>query len=256
MDDISNKKYLSKRFTIRCICLTLMFLAGSIFAVVILEPFWLNILKDKIIFDVQNLNATEADFLNTLINTNKVHTADFVFERMIHFYESLITIIVGISAVFGVIGYLYIKNSHQRDIYEGIHSLFNSHIGINLLENIITTNAKKHFTSEFNKSLNDGELKNLQVITQNNAEEIETILNRLNIIETQLEKIPSSINADTNKIEVSPNDPQKEIIIPEKYNNIAIEVDTEKDILTESVIYEKSKEEPGSPNLSIRKGDI
>ncbi|MBR1680250.1 hypothetical protein IJ707_00500, partial [bacterium] len=128
------------------------------------------------------LTNEEVTFIHNLISTNKIHTADFVFERLIHFYENLITIIVSISAFLGIIGYLYIKNSHQRDIYDGIYSLFNSDMGLNLLKDIINKDAKKYFEAEFNKSLNYGDLKDLQIATQNNSEVNEEILKGFNYL--------------------------------------------------------------------------
>ena len=52
-------------------------------------------------------------------------------------------------------------------------------MGLNLLKDIINKDAKKYFEAEFNKSLNYGDLKDLQIATQNNSEENEEILKRL-----------------------------------------------------------------------------
>ena len=120
MGNDENKEYVSKRFWIRCICMILVFVAGIVFSFVLLKPFWLDIIQDKIIFTTNELTNEEITFIQNLVSTNKIHMADFVFERLIHFYENLITIIVSISAFLGIIGYLYIKNSHQRDIYDGM----------------------------------------------------------------------------------------------------------------------------------------
>lgn len=226
MNTGENKKYMSKRFWIRCICMVLVFISGIVFSFVLLKPFWLNIIQDKIIFTTNQLSNDEINFLHGLISSNKIHTADFVFERLIHFYENLITIIVSISAFLGIIGYLYIKNSHQRDIYDGIYSLFNSDMGLNLLKDIINKDAKKYFEAEFNKSLNYGDLKDLQIATQNNSEENEEILKRLNIIETQIEKLSDNKAIDTEKIE-EPQINQSESIAKGHNSDVAVEIDTE-----------------------------
>ena len=205
--------------------MVLVFIAGIMFAFVLLKPFWLGVIQESVLFDVNNLTAVEQNFLQDMINENKIHSADFVFERIIHFYENLITIIVSISAFLGIIGYLYIKNSHQRDIYDGIYSLFDSKMGLNLLNDIITTSSKKYFEAEFNKSMNYGDLKALQVATQNNSEENEEISKRLNILETQIEKLSDNKNIDTEKIEETLQN--IEVKQEKKHDvDVAVEIDT------------------------------
>lgn len=226
MNNDEYKHYVSKRFWIRCICLVLVFIAGIVFSYIIMKPFWLDNIQNKIIFDTNNLTNVEIKFLENLISENKIYTADIIFERLIHFYENLITVIVSITAFLGIIGYLYIKNSHQRDIYDGIYSILNSDMGLNLLNDLINKNAKKYFDAEFNKSLNYGDLRDLQVTTQTNSEENEGILKRLNIIETQIEKLSKNKKIDTEKIEATI---LKQDTSSQKthQNEIAIEVDTE-----------------------------
>ncbi len=246
MDTGENKKYVSKRFWIRCICMFLVFIAGVVFSFVLLNPFWLDIIQDKIIFTTNKLTNEEVTLIHNLIYTNKIHTADFVFERLIHFYENLITIIVSISAFLGIIGYLYIKNSHQRDIYDGIYSLFNSDMGLNLLKDIINKDAKKYFEAEFNKSLNYGDLKDLQIATQNNSEEKEEMLKRLNIIETQIENLSNNKAIDTEKIEEQqPN--QSEFIAKTDNSDVAIEIDTE------NTSFNINKQEANNAEQEIKK---
>lgn len=222
-----DKGYLSKRFIIRSVCLALVFVCGVVFAFIILEPFWLETIQNKIIFNVDNLTERELKILQGLITSNKIHTADFVFERLIQFYEHIITILVSVSAFLGIIGYLYIKNSHQRDIYDSTNSLFNSEMGLNLLRDLIQTKGKDIFDAEFKKSLNDGELKTIQVRTSNAIEEIEGMLKRLEIIENQFEKNNYNTSSENVLVEdnIECNNLEKNLSSNDD-DNIAVEVDT------------------------------
>lgn len=237
MNNHFDKHYVTKRFWIRCICLFGVFVSGVVFCWVLLEPFWLNIVKDKIIFDVNELNDDEIVYLNSLINANKLHTAEFAFDKIISFYENLITTIIAISAVFGVIGYLYIKNSHKRDIEDGIYIFCNSKYGENLLKRHAEENSKIFFSRLFNESLNDGELKTLVIKNAQNsdditkiADDINKILARLSIVEDKTDKINTfqneiiEFNEDGNLSSSLPK--SLDNFIPDSMEDSAIEIDT------------------------------
>lgn len=177
-----DKNYTSKRFWIRCFCFVAIFVSGMIFMALILQPFWLNIIKDKIIFDINNLSRSEQKFLNSLIMANKIHTAEFAFDRIVHFYENLITIILGLSAFLGISGYLYIKSSHQRDIEEGIYSFSNSKQG----ESILKAISQNFFKEAFNRALNEDVLKGIIENNAQNTDDIDNILKRLALLEDNL----------------------------------------------------------------------
>lgn len=240
MNNGFDKSYVTKRFWIRCICLLLVFIAGGVFSWIILEPFWLNIAKDKIIFDVQNLNNQEVIFLNSLISANKLHTAEFAFDKIISFYETLITIIITISAAFGIIGYLYIKNSHQRDIEEGIYSFCNSKYGESILKAHAQNNAKEYFSQAFKESLNDGEIKVLSINVAQNSDDInklskdlDEVIKRLTEVEEVLEQsetityeeLSISENTETEP-NVNKNDIEENLIEKTLREDVAVEIDT------------------------------
>lgn len=241
MNNGFDKSYVTKRFWIRCICLLLVFIAGSIFSWIILEPFWLNIAKDKIIFDVQNLNNQEVMFLNSLISANKLHTAEFAFDKIISFYETLITIIITISAAFGIIGYLYIKNSHQRDIEDGIYSFCNSKYGESIFKAHAQNNAKEYFSQAFKESLNDGEIKVLSINVAQNSDDInklskylDEMIKRLAMIEDILERSKPLTDEElsiSENTEIEPNIYKNEIeenlIEKTLREDVAIEIDTD-----------------------------
>lgn len=243
MDSSYDKKYLSKRFWVRCVCLTLVFVAGCVFGWIVLEPFWLNIAKDKIIFDVQNLNNQEIAFLNSLISANKIHTAEFAFDKIVSFYETLITVIIAISAAFGIIGYLYIKSSHQRDIEDGIYAFCNSKHGENILKTHAQSNAKEYFSKAFKESLNDGDIKEVFVSAAQNADDIaklskdiDEVIERLIKIEDIIEKsdfltyeeISLNESIDGAKQNINKNENIEEILLEKTFKEeVAIEIDTD-----------------------------
>lgn len=178
-------KYLSKRFLIRCVCNFLMFFSGVCFCLVILTPFWSNIIHDRIIFNTQNLTQQEQNFLNLMISNDKLHTSEFVIERLVDFYETLITILIWISALGGIGGYLYIKCSHQRDITEGIQDYITSDVG-----NLVIKKQIKEQVSEFVvESLNSGDLKDISVRNAENTKDIEELLSKNVELEERIENL-------------------------------------------------------------------
>ncbi len=264
-----DKNYVTKRFWIRCICFLLVFVAGCIFSWIILEPFWLSIAKDKIIFDVQNLNNQEITFLNSLISANKLHTAEFAFDKIVSFYETLITVIIAISAAFGIIGYLYIKNSHQRDIEDGIYSFCNSKHGENILKAHAQNNAKEYFLQAFKESLNDGDIKVLSInVAQNSdyinklSKDLDEIIKRLTKVEDVLENSKSltydELNINENIIETEQSSDESDLeenIIEKTFGeDVAVEIDTDNiqkdnsDKLKETVISDKQTEDTCGDN--------
>lgn len=241
MNNGFDKSYVSKRFWIRCVCFLLVFIAGSVFSWIILEPFWLNIIKDKIIFDVQNLSTQDITFLNSLISANKLHTAEFAFDKIVGFYETLITVIIAISAAFGIIGYLYIKNSHQRDIEDGIYSFCNSKHGESILKTHAQNNAKEYFLQAFKESLYDGDIKDLLIRVAQNADDIsklskdlDEIIKRLTRVEDTLEspkrltheELSINENIGENESKENKNSLEENIIEKTFEDETAVEVDT------------------------------
>lgn len=189
IDDIKN--HTTKRFWIRCFCLLIVFIAGVLFTILVFQPFWLNILEDKIIFATQELTKEETEILTKLIAQNKIHVAEFAFERIIGFYEQLITWTIGTFAVFGILGYLYIKNSHIRDIEDALFSFCSSKTGTQVLQE----NARKYFLQAFKKSLTEGALNDLSANVAQNMEDInklskdmDVLMERLSNLEENMEK--------------------------------------------------------------------
>ena len=266
-----DKNYITKRFIIRCICYACIFIAGVVFCWVLLEPFWLNIMRDKIIFDVNELNNEELRFLQSLITSNKLHTAEFAFDKIVSFYENLISIIITISTLLGVIGYLYIKNSHHRDIEDGIYAFCNSKQGEIILINHAKENSKEYFQKAFNESLNDGNLKNLVVSSAQNSEDITKLSEDINKILLRVSNIEESIDNMNFKSEdviaidenVCHNDSDYGVttieedveISIENNDDCAVEIDTDTSVVSNNQNEECCQDDSNAQNSSLNGGN-
>lgn len=102
--------------------LLFIFAVGVGFAIcsMLLCPFAIHILHDKVIFDVNSLTSVDEKYLLTLLHEGKIHTANFAMEQIVQFYQTLLTTMVGLGTLGGFLGFLYIRNSHTRDIREGL----------------------------------------------------------------------------------------------------------------------------------------
>ena len=199
MIDKNCNKHAIIRFWLRMLCFFLVFIAGIAFCWILFEPFWLDVVKDKIIFDTNNLTNQDVKYLHELISANKMHTAEFAFDRLIQFYEHVITIIISFTAGLGIIGYCYIKSSHQRDIEEGIYSFCSSTHGKNILKEYIKEMAQDYFKESFNRALNEDVLKGIIIANAQNSEDVDNILKRLTLLEESI--IEKGIQ-DTGKINI------------------------------------------------------
>ncbi|MEI8390371.1 MAG: hypothetical protein WCG23_10870 [bacterium] len=144
---------------------------------VFLEPYAIRLLEDRIIFGVQNLSAEDLKYLNKMIVLKKVHTGDFVLERIIGFYQTLLATVIGIAALGSFVGFLYIRNSHKRDICDEIE------------KEISSDSTKKIIETEINKILNAEDLK----VKVDNIAELEDRLEQVekiaNILSEQIDRI-------------------------------------------------------------------
>ena len=175
-----------KRFFMRALVVILAFFLGFIFYSLLIEPFALNLLKDRIIFDVQKLSLEDVKYLNKMIVLNKIHTGDAAIGSIINFYQTLLTTVIGISTLGGLIGFLYIKNSHKRDICEGIQKEISSEYGRYVIE--------KEMSRLLNIERESGDLKlqsdNIEELDKR-LEEVEKLTNILseNIDEIQNDRV-------------------------------------------------------------------
>ena len=134
---------------------------GVIISYFFILPHWSTILHNSIFINSENLNNNESEILSSLIAQNKVHTINFVIERLVGFYETQIQYLIGIFAIFGMIGFFYIKCSHRRDITEELQDYMNSKTGILILQNIVQEYIKDEkikpiVDNAFNKERNEG----------------------------------------------------------------------------------------------------
>lgn len=160
---------------------TLFLLVLIVFLLVVLTifcPFATNILADRVFFIQNDLNQKELIQLTDLIKTKKIFTGEVIFGRIVSFYETLITYLLGLFSVSGILGYIWIRKTSKTEIRDEIcsqmmSSFFNEHI-------------EMHVQKTFSKEKNSGG-------------ELYEIIDRLENVEKRMEFLENSINntADT-----------------------------------------------------------
>ena len=168
-------------------CIALGVFIGSYLII----PHWSTIIQKSIFLNMDNLEKGELDMISSLVAQNKIHTLDFIVERLIHFYETQIQCLVGFFAFFGLVGFFYIKFSHRRDITEEIHEYLNTNVGKLILIDIVKTylkneNIKPLVQEVFNKERTDGDLAEIYNDISDIQEEIPDIKSKIEeILEEQ-----------------------------------------------------------------------
>ena len=135
-------------------------IVGAVLCYYFLMPHWATILHNSVFLDNKNLSSEELETISTLVTQNKIHTLDFVVERLISFYETQVQHLVGIFAIFGMIGFFSIKCSHKRDIAEELQEYMNSNTGKLLLQNLVkdyikNENIRPLVDEAFNRERNE-----------------------------------------------------------------------------------------------------
>lgn len=173
-----NKNEIKKQEIDKCkeICNTLkillwvaIILIVLIIGVAFICPFATEILAERTIFVQNDLSEKELKSLISLVETKKIYTIDFVMERMVSFYQLLITYILGLFAITGFFGYLYIKNSNKADIQDEVLRTVHSQI----FSDLTNIEVKKIFSEE---KKTGGELYKI-------GEYIENLVSRVEFIE-------------------------------------------------------------------------
>lgn len=200
------------RFGIRCFTNVACVLVGIILGLYIIMPHWASIVQNSTIFDVNKLNKEDLKILNLMVAHNKLYTSDFVVGRLIEFYEILVQTLIGLFALFGFLGFMYIKYSHRRDITEELHDYMNSHTGKLIFQDLL-----KDYIKEDNiKPLVEETFNN----ERNSGGDIAALIEDTEILKEQVENLLSEQTNMSERIDsmiTSNND--SEIIIPEDIDN-------------------------------------
>ncbi len=132
-------------------------------------PFATTVLAERTIFTINELSNKEFNDLAILVKNKKVFTGDFVLERIISFYELLITYLLGLFAVGGFLGYVYIKKSYKADIKDEVFVMMTS----DFFGKLTNEEIKKIFSEEKKAG---GELYKI-------SNDIENLISRMEFIE-------------------------------------------------------------------------
>lgn len=169
------------RFAIRCIVNIACVIAGVFIGIKWLIPNWADIITNATIFNVNNLSDKDISILKLMIEQNKLHSADIVVTRLISFYELLIQFLVGLFALFGILGFIYIKFSYRRDISEALQDFIDSKAGNLVLQNMFEeylkkTEIKPIIEEVFNKEKSSGDIASIIEDNTQIHEQLEQII--------------------------------------------------------------------------------
>ena len=138
-------------YTLKAVLILLALLVTILIVTCALNPLMSEISTNNVIVEVQKLSSKEQQFLSNLLINNKIHTQEFMFERIISFYELLITYLIAFLGIGGILTFLYIRLSHRIDIREEISNAF------------ISDYVKQLMSAELGKLINkekeEGDLK-------------------------------------------------------------------------------------------------
>ena len=172
---------------------TLYFIALLIILLLVIAyicPFTTEILAERTIFTIDKLSQKELNDLTNLEKNKKVFTGDFVLERIISFYEMLITYLLGLFAIGGFLGYIYIKKSYKADIKDEVFVMVTSEV----FEKLTHQEINKIFSEEKKEG---GEVYKI-------CNDIENILLRVEFLESAINNEDIVIKAKGKKIKSSP----------------------------------------------------
>ena len=129
----------------------LLWVIAVFLIIAIAVPIVSETITQRVLVSIDRLNGLDAKIVISQNENIKIHTMDFFVERIVSFYETLITFLIAIIGLGGILSYLYIKHSHLYETREEI-------------ANFIETQTFKGLMSrELEKLINiektDGELK-------------------------------------------------------------------------------------------------
>lgn len=143
-----------------------------IVAVSFICPFATEILAERTIFVQKDLTEKELNSLISLVGAKKIYTIDFVMERIVSFYQLLITYLLGLFAFTGFLGYFYVKKSIKADIQEELLNAVHSR----MFSELINLEVQKVFSKE----KDGGELYKISGYIENLVSRVEFIENFIN----------------------------------------------------------------------------
>lgn len=181
MESISNDIKETKKYPIYNFFLYIIAIALSILILAaILCPLASQVIADHVIFSTKNLTNEETKFLQDLIQNHKIYTGNFIFERIISFYEILITYLVGLLAVGGILGYFYVKKSYTSEIREEVFC--------SLTSNIFSDSTARQLEKIFSKEKEEGgELNKI-------SNDIDSLTQRIDFLEKAINNKTDTID--------------------------------------------------------------
>ena len=154
--------------------LIISILLVTIIGIAYICPFATEVLAERTIFLQNELTEREISTLTSLIKANKIYTVDFIIERIVSFYELLIAYLLGLLAITGFLGYLYIKKSNKADIQDEVYTIVHSRT----FSDLTNIEVKKIFSDEKKEG---GELYKI-------GGDIENLISRLEFLEDYINK--------------------------------------------------------------------
>lgn len=83
-----------------------------------ISPNFVNILSSKYIITDNNYDAQTSQTLNLLISKGKIINASDVYNNMLNYYNTLITVLIALMGVFGIVSWISIqgKIKHESEL--------------------------------------------------------------------------------------------------------------------------------------------
>ncbi len=158
--------------TLKILLWVAIILIVLIIGVAFVCPFATEVLAERTIFVKDELFEKELKSLISLVETKKIYTIDFVMERIVSFYQLLITYLLGLFALTGFLGYFYVKKSIKADIQEELLNAVHSR----MFSELINLEVQKVFSRE----KDGGELYKISGYIENLVSRVEFIEDFIN----------------------------------------------------------------------------
>ena len=155
-------------------------------------PFASEVLTERTIFVQKDLTEKELNSLMNLVRAKKIYTIDFVMERIVSFYELLITYLLGLFVFTGFLGYLYIKNSNKADIQDEVFNTVHS----SMFSDLTDIEVKRIFSEEKKEG---GELYKISGYLENLVSRVEFIEDFINNEDITIKVKGKSTQSTTSK---------------------------------------------------------
>lgn len=104
------------------ISVAIFFLFLLILSIIVLvnhiSPNFINLLSSKYIMTENNYDAQTSQTLNLLITKGKIINASDVYNNMLNYYNTLITVLIALMGVFGIVSWISIqgKIKHESEL--------------------------------------------------------------------------------------------------------------------------------------------